>query len=210
MNIHQMLLNTEINKNIKIVLINSYPRSASVFLLSLIYKIVNEKIDGSSIHLPGLIGIKEASTCTIFRDPIDSINSHLYQGYGTGQSIDSLISHDMIKHQCVSYMSYIDSVNLNNSYFTSFELIKNNPVEEAIRFLNNKSIKVNSSLIESVAAHDIWNYSDIPENDLYAGHYPRSANLEEPYLKIRSALEQSDIIAETRDAYFKQIKDCQR
>ena len=205
-----MLLNTEINISKKTVLINSYPRSASVFFLSLIYKIVNEKIDGSSIHLPGLIGIKEANTCTIFRDPLDSINSHLYQGYGTGQSIDSLISYDMIKHQCVSYMSYIDSVNLNGSYFTSFELVKNNPIEEAVRFLNNKSIKVNSSLVKFTAAHNIWNHSDIPENDLYSGHYPRSANLEEPYLKIRSVLEQNDIIAETRDAYFKQIKDCQR
>lgn len=205
-----MSLNTEINRSTKTVLINSYPRSASVFFLSLIYKIVNEKIDGSSIHLPGLIGIKEASTCTIFRDPLDSINSHLYQGYGTGQSIDSLVSYDMIKHQCITYMSYVDSVNLNNSYFTSFELVTSNPIEEAVRFLNNKSIKVNSSLVEFAAAHNIWNHSDIPENDLYAGHYPRLANLEDPYLKIRSVLEQSDIIAETRDAYFKQIKDCQR
>lgn len=204
-----MSLSTEINRGIKTVLINSYPRSASVFLLNLIYKIVDEKIEGSSIHLPGLIGIKEASTCTIFRDPLDSITSHLYQGYGAGQGIESLVNYDMVKNQCISYMSYIESVNLNRSYYTLFDLVKDNPIEEAIRFLNNKFIKINYDSVEFTKSLGVWHNLDLSQNDLYSGHYPRSADMEKPYLEIRSILEQNDMVAETRDAYFEQIKHYQ-
>ena len=202
MNILKMSMSIETRPISKTVVINSYPRSASVFFLNVLYKITDERIQGASIHLPGLIGTSRASTITIFRDPLESLSSHFFHGFGAGNNKGYEVPEGSIKSECINYLQYMDAVVSNNSRFSTFDKVTSNAVKEAEKFLKAEGIAVNKRMIDSIKDSEVLSHIDISGNRLYDGHYPRSVETNHSYLKIKAFLEQSESVIFTRNSYF--------
>lgn len=186
----------------KNIVVNSYPRSASIFFLNLLYMISAEKIYGASIHVPKLVGSKEVIGCTIIRDPIDCISSRLFQGYGGKRFIDTDVDEDLIKSQCEEYLLYMDMSNITKAYTVGFDLIVKSPIEEGIKFLEKHEVLVDRRYCEDIKNKDIWTLMPKERDTIYDGHYPRQIQDNISYIEIRRSVKDSKSIIQAQEAYF--------
>lgn len=186
----------------KTIVINSYPRSASIFFLNIIYMIVGEKVHGASIHVPQLIGTKDVITCTIFRDPIDCITSRLFQSLGSKRIPNANIEEELIEIQSKEYMSYVEKIKASKAYYTLFDQVSSDPLTEAINFLKINNISVNQKSVENIQKSDMWTIMPHEKEGLYDGHYPRSAELNEGYIDIKKYVSKSPSVMEAKRAYL--------
>lgn len=192
---------------IKPILINSYPRSGSGFLGQLLIRLPIPGVEVSVIHSHSLIGINEAITITILRNPLDAISSNIFKSSRVNdiseiiQRIDSYISGE-VNYYC----TYIRLSENSLSYLMDFNKLKSDPVKEVNKFLNHYQIDalffVDKDKIFETMEKERY-YSEL--EDIHGGHIPRGAEKHPDYIKIREYVSKSEKLKEAEDLYKRVI-----
>ena len=125
---------------IKPILINSYPRSGSVFLAEILRNLLNRH-DIEVLHLPELIGINEAISITIIRDPKQCISSNIFKWLITNDLPKDISNLDsIIKSECEYYIKFLKMSKLKKSYLINFKNLILDTENEVTTFLKEYKI----------------------------------------------------------------------
>ena len=191
----------------KPILVNSYHRSGSVFFAELLlrsrppYGIRNVSV--SVVHVPELIGIKEAWSATIFRDPFKAIASNIFKHtgvFGLPENLDG-----MAQNEALDYIRYIDAVKKTRSYAINFNSLSKDPVKEANRFFSHHVLEGYSepSLKDVEAVFEKHKYQDT----VHTGHIPRGVDNHEEYNFILSHIQTNPVVLQAKELYLDFIKE---
>ena len=195
---------------IKPILINSYPRSGSVFFAELTNSIgVTPHQFSTVLHVPELIGIDEAITVTIVRDPRECITSDIFKGLLVNdfpEDVDNL--NRIIKLECEYYLKFLEMCKLKNPYLINFKNLTSNPKNEVVKFLEKHNINKHFVLnIDNILKGIEQKKFPDDKHDLYTGHFPRGANQDPEYIKIFNHINNSVLLDEAYKVYEEIIKD---
>jgi len=193
----------------KPILINSYPRSGSVFLAELINSMRTMQYETTVVHLPQIIGIDEVITITIIRNPKECITSDIFKWLLVGKLPENINELDIIiKSECKNYLYFLEMSKLKKSYLINFDKLIKNPKEEIIKFLNkyNFSSEFNLNIDNVLDVIKQKKFAD-DRHDLYTGHFPRGANQDPEYIKIWEYIKNNDILNEAYAMYEEIIKE---
>lgn len=201
-------------KNIP-VLINSYPRSGSVFFIESLYTNKNFYFNftATSIHLPQIIGIDEAITVSIVRNPIDCISSNLYKGlfFNEKEILNNLES--QIKKESEIFLIYLNQIINKKPYVIDFNSLIQDVQQEVKVFLEN--IGIPSLKQETKESHEIINIlkksSKSNNHSLkYEQHFPRGIHLDDQYQNIKKSVYNNDACKEAESIYLTFISNLKK
>jgi hypothetical protein len=195
---------------IKPILINSYSRSGSVFFAELINSIhTPEYVSASVLHVPEIIGISEAITVTIIRDPKECITSNIFLGLPFNNFLEDFKKLDYtIKYECNHYLKFLKMSKLKESYLVDFKKLILNPKNEIVKFLEKNNINKDVVIdVDNILKGIEQKKFPDDKHDLYTGHFPRGAHQDPEYLKIWDHINNSNMLNEAYAMYQEIIKD---
>jgi len=188
----------------KPILVNSYPRSGSVFfseaLMQSTPKLRILPLTATVIHIPELIGIKEAITVTIVRDPVKAISSNIFKRFGVIKSINAL--DEMIEFEENEYLRYIEAAANAKAHIVNFYNLAENPLKEINKFLVSKELSMYElptlERIEKVFQEHRYN-DNITVNN---GHTPRGVEKYEEYDSIYQYLKEETKLQRSKETHL--------
>lgn len=188
---------------IKPLLINSYPRSGSGFLGQLLIRLPMPGIEVSVIHSPSLIGIKEAITVTILRDPVEAISSNIFKSSRVNdisEIMNRINTH--VSGEVNYYCTYVKVAENTSSYLMDFNKLKDDPVGEVNKFLKYHQIDMLFFVDKDSIFETMWKEKYHSElDDIHGGHIPRGVETHPDYIKIYEYVSKSEKLKEAKELY---------
>lgn len=191
------------------LVVNSYPRSGSVFLGK---SLQEYKVDVAylySLHLPYLHDNENINTIVIFRDPYECIASHVYMMSNREGGI-SRDNEQLMKFitTCVrNYMLYIDYYIKNKDrqhvYGTTFENMKANTHKVCVEILEQFKYHYDKNAVTSDKSveRQLFEMKKMGDRD---GHMPREKTSSR--LELEQFIKGLDILDEAFQKY-KHVED---
>lgn len=193
----------------KPIIINSYPRSGSGFLGQLLHHVNFPDKEISIMHSIRLIGIKEATTITILRNPKDCISSNIFMSTRhSALSKDISTLDEKIMHDCNVYTKFLTLAKSTSSYMIDFNKLVKDPEKEVNKFLEylglNPTFSKKTEDIFDLMEKEKY-FSDL--EDVYGGHFPRGVEKHPDYARIYEYIHTTPLLDRTYDLYLSTINE---
>ena len=193
----------------KYLIVSAFPRSGSVFFAKCLEKYRGTSLNAqvSSFHIPYILDNSNLCTATIIRNPYDVLSSLYYQRQAkSGEQIMYSIE-DMIYDYSL-YLSYAQQYrDSDHLQIVDFEKMKNNPVDQTIKYYNKFNVEYNESLLftdESLNENIKNEMINMNAMDELGGHMPREKTSNREF--IENYISELDILKPVYENYQNTIK----